>query len=756
MLTKSGAKLLDFGLAKLQQQPSPIAAALTEMTVEDKRLTVEGMLVGTFQYMAPEQLEGKEPDARSDIFALGAVLYEMLTGKAAFNGKTKASIIAAVLSSDPPTISTSQPLAPPALDRVVTQCLAKDPDERWQSAGDAARELKWVAESGSQTGVAPLVSAKQKARERLAWILAAGALCAAVVLAGFYVRERKPQSENSLRFYIFPEENTTPLLTQDNAGPVVLAPDGSALAFVATDAQGQILLWVRKLNDLHARPLPGSEGANHPFWSADSHFLGFFAGGKLKTVSAEGGSLSVVCDAPLGRGGAWNANGIILFSPTFESPLYQVSASGGTPSAVTTLDKSKHDSHRWPRFLPDGRHFLYLAINHNEPRSPNDGIYFASLDGKENRLLAQAFSNADYAAGRLLFIRDTTLLAQPFDPDKGTLQGAAMPVAEQVLVDPSTWRAVFAVTDGGTLAYVAGGVATDQLTWYDRSGKDLGLVADKVLNLNHVRISPDGQRIAVDSGEAISEIWIYEVPRGVSTRFTFGPGSSNAPVWSPDGKWIAYATLQNGHLSIYRKLSSGMGQRELLFEGNDKNVQNWPNSWAPDGKSLLFTVGDLVRTAQLWELPLTGDDRKPKPVMPSGFMMQQARFSPDGRWIAYTSDESGRAEVYVVPSSWSGGKSQISNGSGQQPVWGRDEKELFYLTTDDTLMSVPVVLKRESVELGAARPLFRLAHTILGGAGLVVPYDVTPDGKRFIVITANQAKSLPIILVTNWIAALNK
>ena len=470
----------------------------------------------------------------------------------------------------------------------------------------------------------------------------------------------------------------------------------------------------------------------------------------------EGGSPTVVCDAPLGRGGSWNSDGIIIFAPTFESGLFQVPSSGGTAQPVTKLDKSKHDSHRWPRFLPDGRHFLYIAITHNTARDPNNGIYFASLDGKENRLLMQSDSQADYSSGHLLFLRNATLMAETFNPKTGSLEGTPSPIADQVLLDPSTWRAALSATEGGLLAYVSGGIAANQFTWYDRSGKSIGLAGEKVLNVNHVRISPDGLKIAADPGESLFDIWIYDVARNVSTRLTFGPAAGTAPVWSPDGKWIAFNHLQDGYLNIYRKPTSGMGQTELLIEGDEKNVQNWPSDWSPDGKSLLYAVGDLIGAAQLWELPLTGNDRKPRHLMPSGFITRDARYSPDGRWIGYASNESGKFEIYAVPSSGIGGKWQISTGGGQQPLWRRDGKELFYLSSDDKLMSVPLKLNADSVQADAPRALFSVANSIAPVSGLVAPYDVTPDGKRFVVITGEQGKSFPINLVTNWTAALGK
>jgi len=756
MLTKPGAKLLDFGLAKLQEEVPVMTAALTEMTVESKRLTTEGMLVGTFQYMSPEQIEGKPPDARSDIFAFGTVLYEMLTGKPAFSGRTKASMIAAILSSEPPALSTVQPLAPPALERVINQCLAKDPDERWQSAGDIARELKWIAEGGSHSSA--VVPAIQRRGRREYVTLGVAGLCAVLALLFallFFIS--KPQPQPVVRALILPEEKTTPLITQDNAGPAVLAPDGSALAYVAMDSNEQTLVWLRKLNETHARPIPGTDGAGFPFWSADSRQIGFFSGGKLKTTGLEGGTSSIVCDAPLGRGGTWNSDGTILFSPTFESGLFQVASSGGTPKPVTVLDKTKHDSHRWPQFLPDGKHFLYLAITHNNTRDPNNGIYFGSLNGKESRFVMQSDTQGTYSAGHLLFLRDAVLMAQAFDPKSGSLTGFRAPVAEEVLFDPGTWRAAVSANENGLLTYVSGGAVATQLTWYDQSGKVLGSVGSKAINLNHVRISPDGLKVAADPGETLNDIWIYDADRGVSTRFTFGPAGSNAPVWSRDGKWILYANLQHGYMNIYRKSSNGMGQPELIFGGDDKSVQNWPVDVSPDGSKLLFETGDLIGAAQLWELPLTsGNERKPRPILPSNFLMMEARYSPDGKWITYTSNESGRNEVYVIPSNGTGGKWQVSSAGGQQPIWRRDGKELFYLSSDDKLMSVPIKLNPDSVQAAVAKPLFTLANSIQTLSGLVSPYDVSPDGKRFLVITAEQGRTFPINLVTHWTATLAK
>ena len=747
MLTKSGAKLMDFGLAK-QSSVAPLAAALTEMTMDQAKLTSEGMIVGTFQYMAPEQLEGKEADGRTDIFAFGELIYEMVTGKPAFSGKSRASLIAAILTTDPPSLTQLQPITPVALEHVVRKCLAKDPDDRWQNAADLASELKWIGEGGSQAGATAALTPGRTQREKLLWVLATLALCAAAVLATVYVRPSAPQA-GVIRSSIPPEDGASPIWTGDFAGPAVVSPDGSALAFVTTREQGASALWVRKLNAVHGHALAGTDGAIFPFWSSDSRSLGFFAGSKLKTISVEGGMPTDVCDAQGFRGGTWNAQGIIVFSPGFRSALMQVPASGGVPKPVTVLDTSKHDSHRWPYFLPDGKHFLYLALIRNGPRDPNDGIYYASLDGKENRLLMTAYTNATYAAGRLLFIRGSDLMAQSMDPETGNLRGPAARVVEDVLVDGSIWRAGFDASSSGLLAYAAGGLISAQAIWYDRAGENLGDAGEKSLDLSSLRLSPDGTRLATGAGDVKRDIWINELNRQVNTRLTFGSGASSAPVWSPDGRWIAFAGGR-GKNNLYRKASNGVGQEELLLEGDARNLQ--PSDWSPDGKSLLFGIGDFSSSGQIWVLPLESD-RKPVPLVQGNFVAANARFSPDGRWVAYNSSESGRAEVYVTPFGNGGGKWQVSGAGGVLPIWRRDGKELFYWSLDNTLVSVPVQIKKDAVAVGAPHLMFRLRPP-LGNVGVISPYDVTANGQRFIVIEIPGQESKPITLVTNWAAEL--
>jgi eukaryotic-like serine/threonine-protein kinase len=392
-----------------------------------------------------------------------------------------------------------------------------------------------------------------------------------------------------------------------------------------------------------------------------------------------------------------------------------------------------------------------LAVIHKNVRDPNDAIYFASLDGKENRLVMRGLTNVAYAAGRLLFMRDSALMAQPFDPKTGVLQGEAERLAEDVLVDGTVWRAQFGASNGGVLAYASGGEVPWQAMWVDRAGKQLGAASEKVFNLLSLRLSPDGARLATEAGEANSDIWIYDHKRQVNTRLTFGPGTSSSPVWSPDEQWIAYSGVR-GKINLYRKPANGMGQEELLLEGEGTNRS--PLDWSPDGKSLLFGVGDLTSKGQIWVLPLAGD-RKPAPLTQDTFVANSAKFSPDGHWVAYSTNESGRQEVYVMPFGGGSGKGQISNAGGTHPIWRRDGKELFYWSADNTLMSVPITLKTGVVEVGAAHPLFRYNNPV-GIIGVISPYDVTPDGQRFVLITTLNQTLRPITLVTNWTAELKK
>jgi eukaryotic-like serine/threonine-protein kinase len=743
MLTKAGAKLMDFGLAK-QAETAPLAAALTEMTMEQSKLTGEGTIVGTFQYMAPEQLEGKEADARTDIFALGELIYEMVAGKPAFAGKSRASLIASILTNDPPPITQLQPMTPATLERVVKKCLAKDPEERWQSASDLASELKWIVEGGSSAAL-PIAGAGAKRHNRVAWVSTVVASVVALAFAALYFWH-SGQPLYPIRTFIPPPADTAFIFFGDAAGPLVLSPDGRNLVFLASTVSGAPRLYLRPLDALEARPLPGTENAMFPFWSPDGRMIGFFADGKLKTTDIQGGGAIPICDAPNSRGGSWGPDGTILFAPEFRSALYRVPAGGGTPVQVTRMDESRHTSHRWPFFLPDGKHFLYLAINHQNPQDENDAIYYASLDGKQNQLLLHAFSNAQYASGLLLYLRNGVLEAQSFAPESGKLVGDPHPVASGVTDDGSTWRGIFTVSSNGMLAYSGGAQSQSQLAWFDRSGKQLGTVGEKVPGLGGgtIRLSPSGDRVAFPIQGSVTDIWVMDVIRGVRTRLTFGPVGNGNPAWSPDGKWIAYDTISKQGSLINRRPAAGGGEEVLLPEGSPpRNLADWSR----DGKYLLYEKGALGTRQEIWAAPLSGG-QQPFPVVPPGaFYSNSPRFSPDGRWVAYQSNESGRVEIYVVPFRGGQGKWQVSTSGGAFPVWRGDGKEIFYVSADGLLTAVPIVATPDQIQPGKPQPLFRAAADA---------YDISPDGKRLLLDVVGDQNIKPITVVLNWTAELTK
>jgi eukaryotic-like serine/threonine-protein kinase len=744
MLTATGAKLLDFGLAK-PAVPLTRVATLTAAVTQSSPMTEQGAIVGTFQYMSPEQVEGKELDGRSDIFSLGAVLYEMLTGQRAFQGKSHLSVASAILEREPAPISSVKPLTPPTLDHGIKKCLAKVPDDRWQSASDVASELKWIAESSSASVSA--ASSRASFQGRLDWKIAAFGLFAIAAFLG-YVRWRDVQSASQtqvVRAFINPPEKARFNVVGDAAGPVTVSPDGTRLVFSAGG-----FLWMRALNEIAPRRLEGTQEAMYPFWSPDSHFVGFSANGKLKTLDITAGSLVTLCDAPVLRGATWNANGTILLAPTARGEIFRIAATGGRPTPVTKLDRAQHSTHRWPNFLPDGKHFLYLASNHSDPHGASTGVYLASLDGKLNRLLLHSFARAEYASGYLLYLRETTLMAQPFDAGNLDFTGDAMAIAENVTETVGTWGAIFSASQNGVLAYSAGSLAANELRWYDRQGRNLSALGSGTYY--GPRLSPDGERLAVDFGDPNREIWVIDLRRGVKTRLTFGGGDVDAaPVWSPDGTRIAFSALSGGTRStVFEKKSNGEGQNDPLYVATDNNIAT---DWSPDGRFLLFDFSYSALT-QLYVLPLTGD-RKPYAFSESQFIQRSGHFSPDGRWVAYTSRESGRDEVHVAPFPGPGGKWQVSSTGGRMPRWRRDGRELFFISEDDTLMAAAVEAKQDKFEVKSVHPLFHI-NVAPESSERAGSYDVTADGTRFVVNANGDENPTPITLVLNWPADLKR
>jgi Tol biopolymer transport system component/tRNA A-37 threonylcarbamoyl transferase component Bud32 len=754
MITRSGVKLLDFGLAKLRATgPSGAFSGVSALrTQTEATLTAQGTIVGTFPYMAPEQLEGREADARSDIFALGAVLYEMATGRKTFVGTSPASLIAAILGSTPPPISTVQPMTPPALDRVVKTCLEKDPEDRWQTAHDVKLELQWIAEGGSQVGLPAQIVARRRTREHLGWIVAAVLAAAGLSIGLRKLRQERP-APAVVRSVIVPPEKASFRFTGNDGGPFAISPDGRALAFVASDASGKTTLWVRMLDSLIARSLPGTENPRYPFWSPDNRSLGFFADGKLKRIDVAGGPALPICNTPDPRGGTWNKEGVILFEPQFHEPISRVSANGGQPTSVTRFDPSRRETtHRWPFFLPDGKHFLYFSGSHQTgAESELDAIFVASLDIAERpKLLVHARSRPEYASGYLLYVRQKTLFAQPFDLAKLALRDEPITLAESVQEDPGFFTAIFSASQSGTLAYQPAGAATGltRLVWFDRAGKLLEALEESA-DYWDPHISPDGRRVVFVVGDP-GDAWSYDFARKARTRLTFAPAAESSPVWSPDGSRIVFSSARSGGGDIYAKPVSGRSSDELLVSSN---LWKTPTSFSRDGRLVLYDVatGSTARR-DIWILSLS--DRKASPLLATSFDEGEGAFSPDGRWIAYASDESGRYEIYVRSFPGEGGKWQVSTDGGIHPVWRADQKEIFYEEADGKLMAVDIFVSGD-FESGTPKVLFQMRPKIAPNRN----FDVSRDGQRILVNTpAGEAKeeSAPVILVQSWTAAIKR
>ena len=755
-LTKSGAKLLDFGLAKSGIESTPRESEFDGMT-QQKPLTQEGTIVGTYQYMSPEQISGEQVDARTDIFAFGAVLYEMLTGTAAFRGKNRTSIVAAIISGEPPPVSSIQPLTPPALERVIRTCLAKDPEDRWQTAHDAGLELEWIAQGGSQIGVAAPIAHRRRTRERVSWAIALAATLAALGFAAATLRLMRAPIP-VLYASINPPSTATFNLLGENCGSLTISPDGRLVTFSAKDEKGTQTLWMRPLGEIAARPIAGTENASFPFWSPDSRFIAFFADGKLKKVDLTGAPALTICEVNTNpRSGSWNRDGIILFSPSSLAAIYKVSAAGGVAVPVTTLDrKAGETTHRWACFLPDGRHFLYMVGTHAAgTKSETNAIYIASIDSHEKSLLLRARSNAIYASGHLLYVRDRILVAQPFDSKALRFTGDPMPVVQEIRYETGFFRALFSVSDNGTLVYQSGsGNNNVPLTFFDRTGKVTEVLGEPSA-YRGLSLSPDGRQVAEvieDPGSGTTGIWLNGLSRHIRSRFSFGSADQSSPVWSPDGTRIVYSSVDGGTSKgipdLYVKEVSGSGTEAPLVV--DARVKT-PTSWSSDGRLLAYDSTDFTSKTKsdIWIVPMTGD-HKPFPFLHTKFEEGGAQFSPDGRWLAYNSDESGRVEVYIVPFPSGVGKWQVSSNGGGGAHWRSDGRELIYLGSDvNKLLAVPFEAKGGAVTIGTPIPLFDISLALAG--------DVSADHNRFLLaISPNARQNEPITLVTNWPATLHK
>jgi Tol biopolymer transport system component/predicted Ser/Thr protein kinase len=732
MITKSGVKLLDFGLAKVIAPSSP--RELTSFPTQ-ANLTQEGTILGTFQYMAPEQLEGGNTDARTDIFAFGAVLYEMATGKKAFAAHSQASLIAAILERDPPPVSAVQPIAPPGLDRVVRRCLAKDPERRWQSARDVALELAELG-SGAATSVAPAAKPFRR-RGTAGWIAAAVLLVGLLVVLFGPWRLRPPEAARAtaVRFTIPPPAGST------LQGMLALSPDGARLAFVATTADGHDIIWTRALDALETRPLEGTDGANYPFWSPDGRSLAFFAQGKLKKIDASGGSPQTLCNAALPRGGSWGAAGTIIFSANAGGEIDRVAETGGRASPLPQLTSKSGVSFRWPSFLPDGRHFLYFALGND---TSSTGVSVASLGSKETTRILAADSGGTYAApGSILYRSGDRLMRQPFDLRLLRATGEATPVVEDVWWDAiSTLATAFTVSSTGVLAYQTGGLASTRLLAYDRSGRELAAVGPDGAYLEPA-ISPDGRWAVVGRAEPDargSAIWMIDLERGSATRISLEPAFATAtPVWSADGRRVVYSAYPSGE--VFVREAHGAEKAKLLFKAPTfRPLDDWSRDFRYlfyeeiDWPSFHFDVG--VRDLQ------SGTERR---ILDAPFNQMGARLSPDGRWLAYESQESGVSEVFVRSFPEASVRVQVSSRGGIQARWRADGRELFYVSPDRKVMAADVVT---SGKFEAKTPHVLFQTRILPPVEARNHYDVFPDGQRFLVNSRRpEDASLPITVV---------
>jgi eukaryotic-like serine/threonine-protein kinase len=734
MLTKSGAKLMDFGLARPAVAGTSLAT-LTGVAAVSAPVTQQGMIVGTFQYMSPEQVEGKELDGRSDIFSLGAVLYEMVTGRRAFEGKSQLSVATAILEKDPVSIGTVKPLIPANLGHAVRRCLAKDPDERWQTARDLAIELKWAGESGSPAALpaASGVSKKKVVGIWLAWALA-GAV-ALGLLAGAAIWKGKSGEQGTMYF-------AGPFQARDMA----VAPNGHTVAVASEDESGRkIVLWLYEVGARGAKSLADTEGASFPFWSPDGKYLAFFAAGKLKKLSVTDGDVQALCDAPTGRGGTWNKDGVIVFTPSgqVDDGLYRVSASGGKPTRISSPDKSRGEtSHRWPQFLPDGKHYLYLAFNVSWQKA--NAIYVGALDSSEKKLVTEATANGAYAApGYLLYYRDDTLFAQRFDARNFELSGEATPVLKDIQFLPRIARATFAAVDNRLLvAQNSVGVSLSRLVWFDRLGNELKAVGLPDVYAN-VSLAPNGKSVAVDKtdpGSRNADVWIYDFEGGNTKRMTFDPGVDAMPVWSPDGRQLIFSSSRQHSFDLYLKDANGAVE-EKLIEHTD--VDRYPCDWSRDGKHVLN-----VRGADLWVM--SAPEFKNSPFLKAPSTIKNGQFSPDGKWVAYASNESGKWEVYVTSFPEAKGKWQVSNGGGEQPRWRGDGKELFFLSADGKMLAAPVKLGT-NFDTGTPAVLFQANAREMVATSEQIMYDVSADGQRFLINTqVKNAEARPMSVVLNW------
>ncbi len=740
MLKKDGhIVIMDFGLAKHRGVSG---------------LSKEGTTLGTLGYMAPEQVQGLDLDHRADIFSFGVLLYELISGVPPFKGDHEVAVAYEIVNVDPPLLSSIKPDIDPALARITSECLFKDKYERYQSASEVVKELRRFKHgSGSQEVRKPAAgdyravrsSTTNNGRRNQAVLFGIGAsiFIVGIFITLFILIREQPEGLQKIRAYIVPEPGTQLHSTSIAGGQVAISPDGGSIVYTASNAEGKNVLWIRLLAEPFARQLRGTENAVYPFWSSDSKNVGFFADNKLKNVTVSSGLLINVADIITGRGGTWNAEGVILYTPALNGPIHMVSASGGIPKPVTVLDTLGGEStHRWPWFLPDGKHFLYFVGERVDQPTDSDGVYIGSLDSKVKKKILQNSMQAIYASGHILFVRGNLLMAQPFDSKRLEFTGDPDPVTDNVGVDITYNLALFSASRNGTISYLPGaGASGTNLVLYDRDGNVIDIVGERAI-FNSPKFSPDGGKIVVDiydNKTRANNIWVYDIQRGTRTQITFDEFNASDPIWSPDGQFIIYSKSKGRVENLNMKSSTGAGSEQILHQSTHQMI---PTSWSPDGKYLTyFNRGEY----DLWVLPIEFGE-EPIPFLQSPAILGSPVLSPDGKWIAYDSNESGRSEIYVRPFPGPGGKWQISTAGGTRPRWRNDGNEIFYFDYEGTIKSAEVSMKESSIEIESVRPLFTTKANIRFGT-----YDITSDGKLFVVNSVIKSYEDELItLIVNW------
>jgi serine/threonine protein kinase len=732
-------KVLDFGLAKLADPAGEAGRQSGRGLTNSPTMLVSmpGVLLGTAAYMSPEQAKGQEVDRRADVWGFGCVLFEMLTGKTAFAGDTSNEMLASVLKTDPDW-SRLPAGTPEAIRRLLRRCLQKDERLRLRDIGDARLEI----DEARSEALSPRPAATTPRRtERLAWGSAMAVLVLLAGVAGIWAGRPAP-ARSEVQFDI----TTPPVSDPDDLGSLAVSPDGQTLIFVA-NSEDQPHLWTRPIDSVVARPLPGTEGASLPFWSPDSRSAAFYANGQLKRLDLDGGLIRTLAQATRGVGGTWNRDGVILFSPNPASPIFRISANGGTPVSVTPLE-TRHAGHSMPTFLPDGRHFLYIASGTPESR----GIYVGQLDGSPPRRVVDADTVGVYAAGHLLFIRQTTVFALAFDAERLEARGNPFPVIDGVTSGANATSLSAAV--GGTIAVRVGRARADrQLAWIGRSGGEMEKLGDlETASRTGFSPSPDGGQLAYfRRDETNSDIWLLETRRNIRTRFTTNPGEDIFPVWSRDGGRIVFSSNRNQNgFALYQKRTAGNDDEELVLAGTPE--ETFASDTSRDGQFLLYQRRSTKTGWDVWALPLRGGG-PPRPVVQTEFDERDGLLSPDGEWLAYFANNSGRYEVYVQPFPGPGPRQQVSTNGGVQIRWRPDGRELFYIALDRKMMvaSMQVAPDGRSMTIGIPVHLFATRLGRLLNPGPSAEYIVSPDGNRFLMNTlALDSDATPIRLIVNW------